>query len=101
MIRTLAAMCAVVWLGWPTVTAAKPKVALTQLDGDKTGAVGTAISEALENDLTLIAPKAVDKAFNRSGYDANMTDQQAKKLAAALEADAVIGGKIEPDGTLK
>ncbi|MGE0550080.1 MAG: hypothetical protein AB7O24_23070 [Kofleriaceae bacterium] len=100
MTRSLAIMCTLVWLALPGGALAKPKVALTPIDGDKTGAVGNAVAEALEEEMTMIAPKAVNRAVDKYGSD-DLTEKQAKKVASALEADAVVAGKLEKDGEHK
>ncbi len=105
MTRTLAmltvAMVALV-AGVPRTASAKPKLALTAIDGDASGAVGDAVTEALDSeDLTVISQRVVNKAVDKLGLDADMTEKQAKKLSTEIEADAIAIGKLDKDGPHK
>jgi hypothetical protein len=78
---------------------AKPKVALTQIEGDTTGDVSDAVAEALEGgELSLIGRKEVNRAVDKLGDVADLTEKDFKKLANELEADAVVLGKLEKVG---
>ena len=88
--------------GLPGTASAKPKIALTAIDGDSSGAVGDAVFEALDgDDLSLIAQRTVNKAVDKLGLDADMTEKQAKKLSTEIEADAVVIGKLDKSGKNK
>lgn len=82
---------------------AKPTiVAITPIDGDTNGSIGDAITEAIDgNDLTTLAPKVVTRAVDKLGYEGELSDKQAKKLATELEADAVVQATLERDGKRK
>ncbi len=81
---------------------AKPKVALTPIDGDKNGNLGDAIADALDSsDVDLVAPKAVTRAIDKLGYDSDLSVKQAKKLAKELEVDAVISARYDKEGKHK
>ncbi|MBL9019229.1 MAG: hypothetical protein JNL83_33885 [Myxococcales bacterium] len=83
----------------PAVASAKPKIALTAIDGDDSGAVGDAVTEALDGDaLTVISQRVVNKAVDKLGLDNEMTEKQAKKLAGEVEADAIVIAKLDKDG---
>lgn len=105
MTRTLAivtvAVVAII-AGAPRTASAKPKVALTVIDGDSSGAVGDAVTEALDSEeLTVISQRVVNKAVDKLGFDADMTEKQAKKLATEIEADAIAIGKLGKSGPNK
>lgn len=105
MSRTLAiltvAMVAVL-VGAPRAASAKPKVALTAIDGDSSGAISDAVTEALDSEeLTVISQRTVNKAVDKLGLDTDMTEKQAKKLANELEADAIAIGKLGKAGPNK
>ncbi len=105
MTRTLAiltvAMVAVL-AGAPRAAHAKPKVALTAIEGDSSGAVGDAVAEALDSEeLIVISQRVVNKAVDKLGLDSDMTEKQAKKLSSELEADAIAIGKLDKDGPHK
>jgi hypothetical protein len=81
---------------------AKPKVALTQIEGDTTGDVSDAVAEALEGgELSLIGRKEVNRAVDKLGDLADLTEKDFKKLANELEADAVVLGKLDKVGGTK
>ncbi len=92
----------VVALAMPSLASAKPKVALTPIDGDASGDVAEAVADALDGaDLTMIATKTVTRAVDKLGYDGELTEKQAKKVGTELEADAVIQGKLDKQGSSK
>src|SRR5215468_7980932 len=81
---------------------AKPKVALTQIEGDASGDVRDAVVEALEGkELSLIGSREVNRAVDKLGDLADLTEKDFKKLATELEADAIVAGKLEKVGTAK
>src|ERR1043165_6811094 len=102
MTRALALIaCAVPFLLSHTAIA-KPKVALTQIEGDASGDVRDAVAEALEGkELSLIGSREVNRAVDKVGDLADLTEKDFKKLATELEAEAIIAGKLEKVGTAK
>ncbi|MGE0396914.1 MAG: hypothetical protein AB7T06_09370 [Kofleriaceae bacterium] len=89
----------VVWVG---VAYARPTVAVTPIDGDETGDMEDAVTDALDGgDLELIATRKVIKALDRLGYEGGLSEKQAKKVARELEADAVIYAKLGKSGKYK
>src|SRR5215467_7768487 len=102
MTRALALLsCAACFLLSHTA-AAKPKVALTQIDGDATGDVRDAVAEAIEGkELALIGSREVNRAVDKLGDLADLTEKDFKKLADQLEADAIVAGKLDKVGTAK
>ena len=107
MNRTLAivtvALTLLVGVAWVPSAAAKPKtVAMTPIDGDPNGDMGDHVAEALDGaELSLLAPKVVTRAIDKLGYDGELNEKQAKKVATELEADAIIQAKLERDGKHK
>jgi hypothetical protein len=86
----------------PSSALAKPKIALTAIDGDSSGSVGDAVTEALDGeDLVVIPQRTVNKAVDKLGLDAEMTEKQAKKLSTEVEADAVVIGTLGKAGANK
>jgi outer membrane biosynthesis protein TonB len=102
MTRALALIaCAVPFLLSHTAIA-KPKVALTQIEGDASGDVRDAVAEALEGkELALIGSREVNRAVDKIGDLADLTEKDFKKLATDLEADAIIAGKLDKVGTAR
>src|ERR1700704_2260866 len=103
MTRPLALVtCAVLMVVPNLVSAAKPKVALTPIDGDASGDVRAAVADALDGgELSLIGSKEVNRAVDKLGDVADLTDKDVKKLANELEADAVVLGKLDKVGASK
>ena len=96
---TLTCAVALVFVTRPADAKAKPKIALTAIEGDDSGAVGDAVTEALDgDDLTVISQRVVNKAVDKLGLDSEMTEKQAKKLAGEIEADAIVIAKLDKDG---
>jgi hypothetical protein len=86
----------------PQAAAAKPKVALTQIENDASGDVREAVVEALEGkELSLIGGKEVNRAVDKLGDLADLTEKDLKKLATELEADAIVIGKLDKVGGSK
>src|ERR1041384_5898415 len=84
------------------VALAKPKVALTQIDGDASGDLHDAVAEALEGrELSLISSRAVNRAVGKLGDLSDLTEKDFKKLASELEADAIVLGKLDKVGGAK
>jgi hypothetical protein len=81
---------------------AKPKVVLTQIDGDTGGDVRSAVAEAIEGkELSLVGSKEVNRAVDKLGELANLTEKDFRTLAIELEADAVVSGKLDKVGSAK
>ncbi|HET9621711.1 MAG TPA: hypothetical protein VFP84_10110 [Kofleriaceae bacterium] len=82
---------------------AKPKVALTAIDGDASGDVHDAVAEALEGgkEVSLISNREVTRAVDKVGDVADLTEKDLKKLSNELEADAIVVGKLEKSGGAK
>jgi hypothetical protein len=100
MTRPLALVCFAAFLLSARVASAKPKVALTQIEGDASGDVRDAVLEALEGkELALISGKEVNRAVDKLGDVADLTEKDFKKLATELEADAIVLGKLDKVGS--
>ena len=82
--------------------AAKPRVAVTQIEGDTEGTVRDAVAEALDGgELLLIGSREVNRAVDKLGDIAELTEKDFKKLATELEADAIVSGKLGKVGTTR
>jgi len=91
-------VCLALVLSW-RVALARPKVALTPIEGDASGEIREAVAEALEGkELSLIDSKEVKSAVDKLGSRKALTEQDLKKLAGELDADAVIAGKLDRAG---
>lgn len=89
----------VVWVG---IASAKPRVAVTPIEGDDSGDMRDAVADALDGgDLDIISTGKVTKAFDKLGYEGELSEKQAKKVAKELEADAVVHGKLGKSGKNK
>jgi hypothetical protein len=103
MIRPLALLvCAFTILLLPGAALAKPKVALTEIEGDTNGELRAAVIAALDGkDLALVNGKDVSRAATKIGSVADFTEKDFNKLEAALEADAIVLGKLDTSGESK
>src|SRR3954462_6352253 len=102
MTRALALLSCAACLLLSHAAWAKPKVALTQIEGDASGDVRDAVAEALEGkELSLIGSREVNRAVDKLGDLADLTEKDFKKLASELEADAVVAGKLDKVGSAK
>jgi hypothetical protein len=75
-------------VGW-----AQKRIAVAQLDGDAKGTVAAIVVKALEEDYTVIAPKAVTKVADELAV--TIDDKQGGKLMTELEADVLVTGSVE------
>jgi hypothetical protein len=107
MNRTLAmvtvALTLLVGVVWTPSAHAKPKtIAIPPIEGDANGTIGDQVAEALDGpELTTLSPKVVTRAMDKLGYDGELSEKQAKKVATELEADAVVQGTLTRDGKHK
>jgi hypothetical protein len=99
MIRALALSSCATCLLLSHAAWSKPKVALTQIEGDATGDVRDAVAEAIEgSEISLIASREVNRAVDKLGDLSDLTEKDFKKLASELEADAIVAGKLDRVG---
>jgi hypothetical protein len=103
MIRPLALLvCAFAIVLAPGAALAKPKVALTEIEGDTNGEIRTAVIASLDSkELALVNSKDVSRAATKIGPVADFTEKDFGKLAAALEADAIVLAKLDKSGETK
>jgi len=102
MTRVLALVCCAAGFLLSHTASAKPKVALTQIEGDASGDIRDAVAEALEGkELSLIGSREVNRAVDKIGDLADLTEKDFKKLASDLEADAIVAGKLEKVGSAR
>ena len=87
----------IVWLALPMVALAKPKLAVAPIKGDTGGKVADAIAEVVAGDASVISAKKVQRAAKDLDLDGEVDMIGAKKLAAKIDADVVVHGKIEKD----
>ena len=72
---------------------AQKLVAVAKVEGDRDGSVTAAVVAALDGEFKVISPKAVARSADDMSVDIN--DQQAGRLIADLEADALVMGTVE------
>jgi len=103
MTRPLALIICAAFMLSSGAALARPKVALTQIEGDASGDVRDAVAEALEGgkELSLISGREVNRAVDKLGDLADLTEKDFKKLATELEADAIVLGKLDKVGSAK
>jgi len=102
MTRSLPLVVCAVFLLSAHAAAAKPRVAILRIEGDASGELRDAVSEALGGrDLTLVASKDVNRAADKVGEPAAFTELELRALAIELAADAVIAGKLDKAGAIK
>lgn len=80
-------------LGTCTAVWAQKLVAVAKVDGDRDGSVTAAVVSALDREFKVISPKAVERSAEQ--MDVAIDDQQAPRLIADLEADALVMGSVE------
>ncbi|MGN6106418.1 MAG: hypothetical protein ACTHU0_15030 [Kofleriaceae bacterium] len=102
MIRPFLASVALVGcLTASVVASAETRIAITAFEGDS-GEVRDAVVGALEGDeLSVIGKKEVNRAVDKLGDAAELSEKQARRLATDLSADAVVAGHLERDGRKK
>lgn len=80
-------------LGTCTAVWAQKLVAVAKVDGDRDGSVTAAVVAALDREFKVISPKAVERSAEQ--MDVAISDAQAPRLIADLEADALVMGSVE------
>jgi len=105
MTRPLALLVCALCILLPHAASAKPKVALTEIEGDAGGDLRAAVTQALEGkELTLVNNKEVNRAVTAKLGEvelADATDKDLQALALQLKADAIVLGKLDQDGATK
>ena len=105
MTRPLAFLVCALCILLPRAASAKPKVALTQIEGDTSGDLRTAVAQALEGkELTVIGNKEVNRAVTAKLGEvelADATDKDLQAVALQLKADAIVIGTLDQDGAAK
>jgi hypothetical protein len=88
-----------VWMG---IAQAKPRVAVSPIEDDDSGDMRDAVADALDGgDLEIISTGKVTKAIDKLGYEPDLSDKQAKKVAKELDADAILVAKLGKSGKNK
>jgi hypothetical protein len=93
-------LAVLVLIAWPALALAKPKVAVAPIDGDDDGKVAAAVAEAAKSDAKIVGPDKVSGAMESLGVTTTTT-RGLKKLRIKLEADVIIHGTLERDGSKK
>jgi hypothetical protein len=79
-------------------TAHPTRIAVTRIDGD-TGSLHDAIADALDGDQrTIVSTGKLDRTIDKLGLGDELSDRDVRRLAAALDADAVIQGAFDSRG---
>ncbi len=91
-------MTAATLVAVPSLASAKPKVAITDIDGDSSGEVGDVIVAAIDGDVALISSSEVNRKIRKLHLDEDLSEKDATKLAKALEVDALVQPKLEGKG---
>jgi hypothetical protein len=74
------------------------RIALTRFDGDDAG-IGKAVAAALDDgDFEMISAKRVRRTMRELELGDAPSDRELQQLAAKLDVDAVVTGKVERDG---
>jgi hypothetical protein len=78
---------------------AKPKVAVTKIEGDSKGSVQGVIEEAIQDDVVVAEMKEVKKAIAKLDLGDDLSDPaDVGKLEKAVHAKAVIVGTLDKKG---
>jgi hypothetical protein len=90
----------IVLLAIPTLASARPKLAVAPLDGDKDGNIAEIVADAAADHGKTTRPDKVGREIEKLEI-ASLNAKTAKKLRIKLEADVVIYGGVEKQGTRK
>jgi hypothetical protein len=78
---------------------ASTRVAVAPFEGDRTGDLQDVVIEILEADYRIMPRRDVTRAIDKLGFEDIESKKELAKLALELDADAVIVGSVEPDGS--
>ena len=78
---------------------AATRVAVAPFDGDRTGDIRDTVVELLEEDYRVLPVRDVELGMRKLDLEDGVeSKKEMAKLAAELDADAVVVGTVEPDG---
>jgi hypothetical protein len=78
---------------------ASTRVAVAAFDGDRTGDLQDVVIELLESDYAIVDRRKVMKSIEKLELDDVDNNKALAKIAKDLDADAVVVGEVEPDGS--
>jgi hypothetical protein len=99
--RSLALIVAVV-VALAGAAIAKPKIALTPIDGDDNDEMADAVESAIDGvELDVTGTRSTSRALDKLDYDTDLSEKQAKKVSEALDVDAILIGTLDRKGVNK
>jgi hypothetical protein len=82
----------------PTWAIAKPKIAVTRVDGDNGREIEKILIEVLSDDATVVKPKEVERAMDKLGLSGELDAGDAQRLQKRLDVSVVVQGKLKKTG---
>src|SRR5262249_49592962 len=76
----------------PTISLAKPKVAVAPLEGDEDGKLSAAVADVAASDAKVTRPERVAQTLEGAGIT-TLGVTSAKRLRAKLQVDVVVYGR--------
>lgn len=99
--RSLALIVAVV-VALAGAAVAKPKIALTPIDGDENDEMADALESAIDGaELDVTGTRSTSRTLDKLNYDTDLSEKQAKKVSDALDVDAILIGTLDRKGVNK
>jgi len=83
------------------VALAKPTVAVAPFEGDADNKVADIVAEVAGEDAKVIGPEKTERTMQKLELSSELERKDLTKLRAKLDADFVISGKLEKDGSTK
>ncbi len=84
-----------------SVALAKPTVAVAPFEGDSDNKVADIVAEVAGEDAKVIGPEKTEKMMEKLELSGELDRKDLTKLRAKLEADVILSGKLEKDGTTR
>jgi len=96
------ALTVAVLLALASAAVAKPKIAITPIDGDDNEQMADQLESAIDgSELDVTGTRSTARTLDKLGYDTDLTAKQAKKVSKALEVDAILIGTLDRKGVNK
>lgn len=83
------------------VALAKPTVAVAPFEGDSDKRVADVVAEVAGEDADVIGPAKTEKTMRKLDMSSELDRKDLTKLRAKLDADFILSGKIDKDGSNK
>nr|MBA3456877.1 hypothetical protein [Deltaproteobacteria bacterium] len=80
---------------------AKPTIVVAPIEGDSGNKIANVVADVAGEDATVIGPEKAEKAMTKLGLSSELGRKDLAKLRARFDADLILSGKLDKDGSAK